>query len=92
MDITKLTKHLADDCDISKKKARLIVSKFIDAISIGIKEDGYVRLTGFGCLKKKERTARKVPDITNPSEKMLVPASQTVTFTISPVLKKYINQ
>lgn len=59
----KLTKaemmtHLMQELSLSKQQARLIVEGFFEQITLGLSQQGVVKISGFGTFEVKEKSPR----------------------------------
>jgi DNA-binding protein HU-beta len=54
-----LAKHLAEDQDLSVKKATEIIDAVLDDIMLSVAEGKVVTIPGFGSWKRRTRAARK---------------------------------
>ena len=81
---------LADKAELQKKEAEVVVDTVLGLIEEAVVKGEEVKLSGFGVIKVKERAAREG---TKPgtSEKIVIPASKTVTFKPSKALKEKLN-
>jgi DNA-binding protein HU-beta len=86
MNKAELVDFVAEDTNITKKEAKLLVNSVVDGIAKGLVEDGKVTLVGFGSFSKANRAARKGR---NPStgEEMQIPAKVVPKFKPSQALK-----
>ena len=84
---SELIEQIAKEAGVTKTAAKQIVNSFLDTISNElVKEDGKVRLTGFGTFSTTHRKARKGR---NPQtgEEIEIGASSTVKFKPGKILK-----
>lgn len=87
---SELIEQIAKDAGVTKAAAKLMVNSFLDTISNELeKEDGKVRLTGFGTFSTTQRKARKGR---NPQtgETIEREASSTVNFRPAKALKESV--
>jgi DNA-binding protein HU-beta len=88
---TALIAHLADELGVSKKLAAELVNTFIEAIVMGVKKHGEVRIQGFGTFKTSKRKAREGVNPQNPSQKIKIPAMNVVTFKAGSEFKSAVK-
>ena len=84
---SELIEQIAKDAGLTKNAAKQVVNTFLSTISDElVKEDGRVRLTGFGTFSTTQRKARKGR---NPQtgETIQIGASSTVKFRPGKKLK-----
>lgn len=83
--VDAVQKNLGEN--FTKKQAECAVTSVLDAIKSGLQVDEKVLILGFGTFAVKEREARQGR---NPKtgEKMTIPASRTVSFKASSVMKE----
>lgn len=87
---SELIEQIARDAGVTKAAAKQMVNSFIDTISNELeKEDGKVRLSGFGTFSTTQRKARKGR---NPQtgETIEIKASSTVKFKPAKALKESV--
>ena len=87
---SELIEQIAKDAGVTKAAAKQMVNSFLDTISNELeKEDGKVRLTGFGTFLTTQRKARKGR---NPQtgETIEIEASSTVKFRPAKALKESV--
>ena len=58
MNRSQLVEKVARDLRTSRLQAARLVQTVLDAIEVGLREDGSVTLTGFGTFEVKDRKAR----------------------------------
>lgn len=86
-------KDLIDDvaalASLSKADAQYAVRAVLDAIALGLKQDGTVALAGFGSFTVKEQAARKGR---NPQtgEEIEIPARKSIKFKPGKGLKSEV--
>ena len=87
---SELIKRIQVELNISQPKAKLVVNKFLDILTDGLKNGEEINLLGIGILKPKELSSRIAR---NPStgEKVTVPARKSVKFKIAKPLKDALN-
>ena len=84
---SELIEQIARDAGVTKTAAKEIVKSFLDTISNElVKEDGKVRLTGFGTFSTTHRKARKGRNPQTGKE-IEIGASSTVKFKPGKILK-----
>ena len=77
---SELIEQIAKDAGVTKTAAKQIVNSFLEAISSElVKEDGKVRLSGFGTFSTAQRKAR-IGMNPRTGEKIEIKASKTVNF------------
>lgn len=83
--VDAVQKNLGEN--FTKKQAEGAVASVLNAIKSGLQTDEKVLILGFGTFAVKEREARQGR---NPKtgEKMTIPASKTVSFKASSVMKE----
>ena len=86
MNKTDLVVKVADSADLSRGKAAEAVDAVLDAIQAGLKENGEVRLVGFGTF---ETVKRKASTGRNPrtGEQIKIAPSTSVRFKAGKALK-----
>ena len=87
---SELIEQIAQDAGVTRAAAKQMVNSFLDTISNELeKEDGKVRLSGFGTFSTTLRKARKGR---NPQtgETIEVKASNTVKFKPAKALKESV--
>lgn len=90
MNKEELAKLVSEKTGITKKTALEAQKAVIEGISSTLEKGGSVSIVGFGSFKVVERAAREGR---NPStgERMQIPASKAVKFTLSKSLKERIK-
>lgn len=86
-----IVERLVKDGNLNPAQAERILNLTLEAVSDELtKGSGKVTLTGFGTFEVKERAARNG---VNPAthEKIQIPASKTVGFHVSHVIKDKLN-
>ena len=85
-----LVKLVSEKTGITKKAAKQAQKSVIEVLSSTLEKGESISLVGFGSFKVVERAAREGR---NPStgKKIQIPASKTVKFTPSKVLKERIQ-
>lgn len=86
-----LASDIADKHDLTKKEALAIVDSVFEEIKNCLANEGKVDISGFGKFEVVERKERQG---INPStkEKITIPASKTLKFKASKVLKDTIKE
>lgn len=86
----ELVDEVAQNSDLSKKDAEVIVQTVLDSIVDSLKSGEKVELRGFGSFRLRERAARQGR---NPKtgEKVFVPAKKVPYFKPGKDLKELIN-
>lgn len=77
--------------NVSKKDAEKYVKAFLETVVDGLNNDNLVQLTGFGSFKKRKVEEREGHNPKNVEEKIIIPASNRVTFTPGRSLKDAVN-
>ena len=90
MNKTQLIALIAETLGVSKKLAAELVNTFTDVIMAGLKQDGEVRIQGFGTFKVSKRKAR---DGRNPQTgaPIKIPAMNVVGFKAGTLLKSSVK-
>ncbi|MFB6347756.1 MAG: HU family DNA-binding protein [bacterium] len=90
MNRSDLVEKKADEWDVSKSEARVIVDKFFDSIGALLEKHGRIELRGFGVfeLQEREPTKGRIPGT---GEEVEVPARKVPTFTAGKYLKEAVN-
>jgi DNA-binding protein HU-beta len=85
-----LVSAVAKAADMTKEKAAEAVDAVFDSITAGLKQDGEVRLMGFGTFAAAKRAASTGR---NPrtGEEIQIPASTAVRFKMGKGLKDAVN-
>lgn len=85
-----LVAAVAKAADMTKEKAAEAVDAVFDSITAGLKQDGEVRLMGFGTFAAAKRAASTGR---NPrtGEEIQIPASTAVRFKMGKGLKDAVN-
>ena len=86
---TELIDLMAKEADINKVQAAAAMTALIDGITMAVKDDGKLTLTGFGTFSKVSRKARKG---VNPQtgKEIQIQAQTSVKFTAGKNLKESI--
>jgi len=87
----ELVGMVSEKVGITKKSAAEAVNAVFEAITSALEEGDSISRPGFGSFKVVERAAREGR---NPStgEKMQIPASKAVKFTLGAGLKERVNK
>jgi DNA-binding protein HU-beta len=90
MNKTELIQEIADKANGSKSEAQRFFEAFEDVVTLALKKDDQVQITGFGKFYVQKREAREG---VNPQtkEKMKIPASKVPKFTAGNALKDSIK-
>ncbi|RLI66883.1 MAG: DNA-binding protein HU [Candidatus Asgardarchaeum californiense] len=82
---------VAQDCDMSKSRVKLVLLTMLDTITETLLEGESVQFPGFGTFTTVERAAREGR---NPAtgEAMTFPASTGVKFKVGAALKRTIKE
>ena len=91
MNKTQLIDVVAKNADLKKKDAELAVGAVLDAIADALASGDKVQIIGFGSFEVKTRAAREGRNPKDPTVKIQIPASKTVGFSASKVLKDKVN-
>lgn len=86
-----LVAHIAAAADITKAAAQKALEALLEAITGSLKKGDNVTLTGFGTFRLSHRSARTGVNPRNPSEKIKIAASKTVTFKAGKGLKASVQ-
>lgn len=87
---SELIKRIQVELNISQPKAKLVVNKFLDILTDGLKNGEEINLLGIGILKPKELSSR-IARNPGTGEKVTVPARKSVKFKIAKPLKDALN-
>lgn len=87
MNKAELAQKLAEKLNISKKEAEDMLNAFVDEVTISLKRDEEVVLTGFGAFTSKTRAARTGVNPQNPTQKIQIPAVKVPKFKAGKALK-----
>jgi DNA-binding protein HU-beta len=87
---TQLIEVIAKKLNLSKKLAATFVDTFVDAVVMGVKKEGDVRIQGFGTFKVSKRNARNG---VNPRTraKIRIPAMKLPAFKAGAEFKKAVR-
>ncbi len=77
--------------DLKKKDAEAAVAATLEAIVEALAAGDKVQIIGFGSFEVKERAAREGRNPKDPTKTIQIPASKTVGFSASKVLKEKLN-
>ncbi len=88
---TELINSLAKELGVSRKLANELGNAIIWAIMKGVKENGEVRIQGFGILKKFKRYARTGINPQDPKKTVKIPAMNLVTFKAESKFKSILK-
>ena len=91
MNKTQLIDVVAKNADLKKKDAEAAVSAVLAAIEDALVAGDKVQIIGFGSFEVKARAAREGRNPKDPSVKIQIPASKSVGFSASKVLKDKLN-
>lgn len=91
MNKTQLIDVVAKNADLKKNAAELAVNAALEAIADALASGDKVQIIGFGSFEVKERAAREGRNPKDPTVKIQIPASKTVGFSASKVLKEKLN-
>jgi len=75
---------------VSRKDIESVMKAFTDAIKLGVKDSGLVRLIGFGTFHKREQKARTARHPQTGAE-IHVPAKNVVKFTAGTEFKEELE-
>ena len=90
MNKTQLVDVVAKATELKKKDADAAVSAVLEAIASALADGDKVQVVGFGTFEVTERAAREGHNPFN-GEKIMIPASKTVSFSASKALKGRLN-
>ncbi|MFC1835356.1 HU family DNA-binding protein [Thermodesulfobacteriota bacterium] len=87
----ELVSHIAKESEITKKAAEQALNSFIQAVHIGLKKEGEIRIADLGTFKVIKRKARTG---VNPQtqKKMKISASKAPAFRASKALKEAVKK
>ena len=90
MNKAELILAVADKAEINKRDAEAAIDAAIALVEAALIKGEQVKISGFGIFAKKERAAREG---TNPSnqQKIVIPASASISFKVSKSLKAKLN-
>ena len=90
MNKAELVLAVSEKAGLSKRDAEAAIEATLEVIEAALVKGEVVKISGFGIFAKKERQAREG---TNPSnqEKIVIPASASVSFKVSKALKEKLN-
>lgn len=90
MNKNELIDHIADETNLTKSQAKEALDAALSGITSGMKQDGEVRLVGFGNFIKSKRAATTAR---NPKtgEPVAVPESWQARFKAGQGLKSAVN-
>ncbi len=91
MNKTQLIDVVATATDLKKKDAEVAVTATLNAIVEALAAGDKVQIIGFGSFEVKERAAREGRNPKDPTKTIQIPASKTVGFSASKVLKEKLN-
>jgi len=87
----ELIKKLANEINVTDKKAKEILNIILETIIAGVSKDGRVVIRKFGTFKTRKHKARIFKSLY--SDKIIkTPAGNNPAFTAFPELKKIINK
>jgi DNA-binding protein HU-beta len=86
----ELVSRIADEAQITQSQANKALQSFINAVSLEIKENSSINVTGLGTFSVSERAERAG---INPRtrEPIKIPASRSVKFKCSKSLRDALN-
>lgn len=90
MNKSHLVDYVASSLGVTRSDATVYVECVLEGITMGLIEDGKVKITGFGAFTRRHREPRKG---TNPltGEPIRIPASETCGFKASPALRERLQ-
>ncbi len=91
MNKTQLIDVVATATDLKKKDAEAAVTATLNAIVEALAAGDKVQIIGFGSFEVKTRAAREGRNPKDPTKTIQIPASKTVGFSASKVLKEKLN-
>ena len=91
MNKTKLAAAIAENAELSKKRAEAALKAFEDVVAEELKKGEKIQMVGFGTFEVSERAAREGR---NPQtgETMTIAASKAPKFKAGKALKDMLNQ
>ena len=91
MNKTELIEAVSERADVSKLDCETVIDEFLSLIEKAIIKGEEVKLSGFGIFEKRERPARKGTLPSDTTQIITIPASATVVFRPSKILKGKVN-
>lgn len=91
MNKAELVLAVAERAELSKMDAELAINEFISLVESELAKGNEVKLSGFGIFERKVRKERVGTDPRGNGEKIKIPASNTVAFKPSKLLKAKVN-
>ena len=91
LNLSDLYQELADKTGQTKATAELFAKAFFSQIEEGLRQDGMVKIHGFGTFKAQWNEPRKSVNI-NTGEDIVIPGHTRVTFTPEQEIKDRINE
>lgn len=90
MNKAQLVEKIAETAGLTKKDAALLLDVVVDAVTVGLKDDKEVKVSGFGAWVVKERPAHTGR---NPQTKqeIQVAASKKIVFRPASALKEILK-
>lgn len=90
MNKAQLVEKVAEAAGLTKKDAALLLDVVVDAVTVGLKQDKEVKVSGFGAWVVKDRPARVGR---NPQTKktIKIAASKKVVFRPASALKEVVK-
>jgi DNA-binding protein HU-beta len=88
--LLKTVVQVAETAGLTKKDAAILLDVVVDAVTVGLKEDKEVKVSGFGAWVVKERPARvgRNPQTKQPVQ---IAASKKIVFRPASALKEIIK-
>ncbi|MGN7324817.1 HU family DNA-binding protein [Bacillus altitudinis] len=91
MNKTELVSTVVEATGLAKKEVSSVVEATLDTIESTLKEEGQVKLAGFGTFEVATRAARKGRNIQT-GEEIDIPSKKVAKFKPAKALKELVNQ
>lgn len=91
MNKTELVSAVVEATGLAKKEVATVVETTFDAIESTLKEEGQVKIAGFGTFEVTTRAARKGRNIQT-GEEIDIPSKKVAKFKPAKALKELVNQ
>lgn len=89
---TEIIQTLAEDCEITQKKAGEVLDSFIELIGDELKAGNDLQIMGFGKFKASLVKGRTGKNPQNPKETLEIPDSMRIYFSAGAKLKEKVNE
>lgn len=89
--LNNIAEELAAKSGITQEVADAFMRSFFETIEKGLKEDGMVKVKGFGTFKLQEMSERSSVDV-NTGERILIKGHRRVSFTPDSAMKEFVNR